>query len=125
MTLRCGLNSCHYHIYAMRKLPKFARIPQGHTRSCLFTAIFGFLDSYLKTAFMWRCHGWLGGAAKFFPVAFKPNEALRRSRTGLERPGHKHVLAGGMVLMLLVQTCVCPSSCSRGSMPLLIRSVVP
>ena len=45
--LRCGLNSCHYHIYAMRNLPKFARIPQGEARYCLFTAFFGFLTFYL------------------------------------------------------------------------------
>ena len=34
--LRCGLNSCHYHICAMRNLLKFARVPQGQARYCLF-----------------------------------------------------------------------------------------
>ena len=66
--LRCGLNSCHYHIYAMRNLPKFARIPQGQARYCLFTAIFGFLTFYLGNwvppPYLWRCHGWVGGAPK-------------------------------------------------------------
>ena len=78
--LRCGLNSCHYHIYAMRNLPKFARIPQGQARYCLFTAIFGFLTFYLGNwvppPYLWRCHGWVGGAPKFFPAVFKPNEGL-------------------------------------------------
>ena len=63
--LRRGLISYHYHSYAMRNLPKFARIPQGQARYCLFTAIFGFLTFYLGNG----CHhptcggatvGWVG-----------------------------------------------------------------
>ena len=106
--LRCGLNSCHYHIYAMRNLPKFARILQRQARYCLFTAIFGFLTFYLGNwvppPYLWRCHGWVGGAPKFFPAVFKPNEGLTVLKDWPRMAGTQVCAGWCMVLMLLVQT---------------------